>query len=354
VYTLGTLARMVGGELVGDPDQTVTGAAPLEEAGPEHITFANDAKAAAKARNSRAGAVIVRRDAGDIGRPVIQVDNPRLAFAQVLELFAPEPHMPAGVHPTAVIGEGVSLGEGTAVGAYAYIGPGTRIGRNVRIYPGVYVGRDVEIGDDTVIYPQVAIMDRVRVGKRVIIQPGAVLGSDGFGFVTVEGRHRRIPHIGTVVVEDDAEIGVNSAVARATMGATRVGRGTKLDGLVYLAHNVTTGENVMMAGCSAVAGSSHLESGVVLAGQTGVVDHVRIGAGTVVAARGLVAGDLPPGSFVSGFPARPHMENMRILAAQQRLPELLKTVAALERRVQELERRAALWEAQAVDGEAAG
>jgi len=341
VYTLGTLARLVDGELTGDPDRTVTGAASVDEAGPEHVTFAADAKALAKAQSGQAGVVLVPRDTADIGRPVIRVDNPRLAFAQVLELFAPPIHGPVGVHPTAVIGEGVALGEGAAVGAHAYIGPGSRIGRNVRIYPGVYVGAGVEIGDDTVVYPQVAIMDRVKIGRRVVIQPGAVIGSDGFGLVTVDGRHVRVPQIGTVIIEDDVEIGVNCAVARATVGATRVGCGTKMDGLSYVAHNVVVGEDVIIVGMVGIAGSAHVEDGVILAGQSGVAGHLRVGAGSVVLARGLVASDLPPKSFVSGVPARPHAEQMRALAAQRRVPELLKTVADLQRRVAQLESQAA-------------
>ncbi|MFO7311529.1 MAG: UDP-3-O-(3-hydroxymyristoyl)glucosamine N-acyltransferase [Bacillota bacterium] len=352
MYTLGQLARLVGGELVGDPEQAVSGAAPVDVAGPDQITFAVDAKALERARQGQAGAVIVPRNAPDIGRPVIRVENPRLAFAKVLELFAPPQDVPVGVHPTAVISDGVILGEGTSVGAYAYIGPGTRIGANVRIYPGVYIGRDVEIGDDTVVYPNVVIMDRVQIGCRVILQPGSVIGSDSFGFVTVEGRHVRVPHIGTVVIEDDVEIGVNSAVARATCGTTRIGRGTKLDAFVYIAHNVKVGAHCLIVGMSAVAGSAELEDGVVLAGQTGVVGHLRVGAGSVVAARGLVAADLPPKSFVSGFPARPHVETMRVLAAQRRVPELLKTVAELEKRVQDLERRAAEFESRFPEAQA--
>ncbi|MBO8142164.1 MAG: UDP-3-O-(3-hydroxymyristoyl)glucosamine N-acyltransferase [Firmicutes bacterium] len=339
MYTLAQLAELVGGQLEGDPAQPVLGAASVDEAGPEHITFASNGKALAKARAGRAGCVIIPQDAAGIGRPVIRVANPRLAFAKVLEAFAPEPGAPEGVHETAVIGSDVEIGEGTAVGAYAVIGSGTRLGRGVIVYPGVYIGRDVEIGDDTVIYPRAVIMDRVRVGRRVVIQPGAVLGSDGFGFVPEGGRHVRVPHIGTVVVEDDAEIGVHTAVARATVGVTRIGRGTKLDGHVYVAHNVQLGENVIIAGMSGLAGSARVEDGVTLAGQTGVAGHFTVGAGTVVAARGFVASDVAPGSLVSGFPARPHAENMRILAAERRLPELLKAVDRLEQRVTELESR---------------
>jgi len=346
--TLGFLAQLVNGELHGDAEYVVHGPAPVDEAGPEHITFAADERALAQARAGAAGAVIVSKDAPDIGRPVIRVDNPRLAFAAMLEYFAPSVHAPAGIDETARIAPGVVLGRGTVVGAYAVIGPGTRIGDDVVIHPGVYIGREVTIGDGSVLYPHVVVLDRVQIGRRVVLHPGVVIGSDGFGYVRDGARHRRMPHIGTVIIEDDVEIGVNSAVARATMGATRIGRGSKLDGFVYVAHNVQVGENVIIAGMSGIAGSAVLEDDVTLAGQTGVAGHLRVGRGSVVAARGLVAGDLPPGSFVSGEPARPHAENMRVLAAQRRVPELLKTVARLEKRLAALEARLAEDEADDV------
>lgn len=341
MYTLGFLARLVDGRLVGDAEQTVQGVAPVAEAGRDHITFASDERTLAVARDSEAGAVIVADDAPDIGRPMIRVPNPRLAFAIVLEQFAPSVEAPQDIDETARIADDAVLGQGTVVGAYAVISPGARLGDNVCVHPGVYIGRDVTVGDDTVLYPGVVLMDRVTVGSRVVLHPGVVIGGDGFGYVPDGGRHRKMPQIGTVVIEDDVEIGVNSAVARATIGTTRVGRGTKLDGLVFVAHNAELGENVIIAGMSAVAGSAVLEDDVTLAGQTGVVGHLRVGRGTVVAARGVVVGDVAPGSFVSGFPARPHAENMRILAAQRRVPELLKTVSRLEKRLAALEARLA-------------
>lgn len=341
MHTLGFLAQLVSGDLVGDAEQTVRGAASVHEAGPDHITFASDERTLETARRSRAGAVIVSKQAPDIGRPLIRVDNPRLAFAVVLEQFAPLVEAPRDIDATARVAPDAVIGQGTAVGAYSIIGPGTRVGRNVCIFPGVYIGRDVVVGDDTVMYPGVVVLDRVTIGRRVVLHPGVVIGSDGFGYVQDGGRHRKMPQIGTVVIEDDVEIGVNSAVARATVGTTRVGRGSKLDGHVYVAHNAELGENVIIAGMSAVAGSAVVEDDVTLAGQTAVAGHLRVGRGTVVAARGLVAGDVPPGSFVSGFPARPHAENMRILAAQRRAPELIKTVARLEKRLAELEARLA-------------
>lgn len=345
MHTLGFLARLVDGELHGDAEQTIRGAASIDEAGPEHITFASDDRTLEKARHGQAGAVIVAKDAPDIGRPVIRVDNPRLAFAIVLEHLAPPFDTPTDIDATARIADDATLGEGTVVGAHAVIGPGARIGNDVIIYPGVYIGSDVTIGDNTVLHPNVVVLDRVTIGSRVVLNPGVVVGYDGFGYVRDGRRHRKVPQIGTVVIEDDVEIGANSVVGRATVGTTRVGRGTKLDSLVYVAHNAQVGENVIIAGMSALAGSTILEDDVTLAGQTGVTGHLRIGRGTVVAARGLVAGDIPPGSFVSGFPARPHAENMRILAAQRRVPELLKTVAQLEKRLAALEAQLAADEA---------
>lgn len=339
LYTLGHLAQHVSGRLDGNAEQLVGGVAPLADATEDDLTFATDAKTVAAARLSRAAAVIVADDTPDIGKPVIRVDNPRLAFARVQELFAPAPHAPIGIAPTAIVASDAVLGAGVAVGAYAYIGSRTCIGDNVIVYPGVYIGADVEIGADSVIFPHVALLDRVQIGRNVTLHPGVVVGSDGFGYVPVDGLHYKVPQIGTVIIEDDVEIGVNSAVARATMGATRIGRGTKIDGHVYVAHNVQLGTDVIIAGMSALAGSAIVEDRVTLAGQTGVVGHLTVGKGTVVAARGLVIGDVEPGSFVSGTPVRPHAENMRIIAAERRLPQLVKTVARLEQRIAQLEQR---------------
>lgn len=339
VYTLGYLAQFVSGHLEGPQDQTVRGVAPVADATEDELTFASDAKTVEAARQSRAVAVIVAHDAPDIGKRVIRVDNPRLAFARILQLFAPEHEAPVAIASTAKVAPDAELGDGVAVGEYAQIGPRTQIGANVVVYPGVYIGADVVVGAGTVIYPHVTLLDRVHIGRNVTLHPGVVVGSDGFGYVPVDGAHYKVPQIGTVVIEDDVEIGVNAAVARATMGVTRIGRGTKIDGHVYVAHNVQLGADVIIAGMSALAGSAVVEDRVTLAGQTGVAGHLTVGAGAVVGARGLVIADVAPGAFVSGSPVRPHRENMRIVAAEGRLPQLLKTVARLEQRVAQLERR---------------
>lgn len=340
MYTLSQIASIVSGRLEGDGDIVIRGVAPVSHAGPGTITFASDGKSLQQAAACEAAAVVVSYEAPPIDKPVLRTANPRLVFARVMELFAPDPELPASVSPSAFVADDARLGEGVAVGAGAHVGSRTVIGDNAVLYPGVYVGADVVIGDGTVLYPGVVVLDRVQVGCRVVLHPGAVLGSDGFGYVPEGGRHRKVPQIGTVVVEDDVEIGVNSAVARATMGATRIGRGTKIDGHVYVAHNVQLGADVIIAGMSALAGSAVVEDGVTLAGQTGIVGHLTVGKGTTVAARGLVIGDVPPGSFVSGNPARPHGESLRIAAAQRRVPDLIKTISRLERRLADLEAKA--------------
>lgn len=337
MYTLGQLAKTVSGRVEGNPDIVIRGVAPVAEADEGHITFATDDNTLAQAASSNAAGVIVPLDASGIDKPVIRVPRPRVAFARILELFAPPIQGPEGVATTAFIAADAQIGPGTVVGDYAHVGPGSRIGENVVIYPGVYVGAEVEIGGGTVLYPGVIVMDRVHIGSRVVLHPGVVIGSDGFGYVPVDGRHRKVPQIGTVHIGDDVEIGVQSAVARATMGTTRIGRGTKIDGHVYVAHNVQLGDDVIIAGMSALAGSAVVEDGVTLAGQTGVVGHLTVGKGAIVGARGLVTNDVAPGQFVSGNPARNHRETMRTLASQRRVPELLKTVARLERRVAQLE-----------------
>jgi UDP-3-O-[3-hydroxymyristoyl] glucosamine N-acyltransferase len=341
VYRLADLALLVEGELLGNAHSEIKGAASLEDAGPGDITFAAEHKHLGDARTTRATAVIVPRDFPDVGKAVIRVASPRLAWAVVLEAFAPPVEIPLGIHDTAVIGEDVMLGSDVSIQAYCFVGARTRVGSNVVLYPGVYIGEDVTIGDHTIIYPNAVIRERVKVGKGCIIHAGAVLGSDGFGFVTTSAGHRKVEHIGTVVVEDDVEIGANTTIDRATTGVTLVGAGSKIDNLVQLGHNVQIGPACLLVALSGVAGSAVLGRGVTLAGQSGVAGHLTIGEGCVVASRGLVAKDTPARSFVSGFPARPHKENMRILAAEQRLPELLKDVAQLKRQVEEMAAREA-------------
>lgn len=330
------LARRVDGQLEGPGDLTVTGPAPLDEAGPSHVAYLDGGQPWERAEQSRAGLLLAPRALRDrvkAERPVIWVDQPRVAFARVLALFQEPVWLAEGIHPTAFVAPDAELGDGVRVGPHVVIGPGARIGAETCLYPGARVGREAVIGRGCILRENSVVADRVRLGDRVILQPGAVVGADGFGYATDgTGNHHKIPHLGTVVVEDDVEIGANSTIDRGTLGATVIGRGTKIDNLVHVAHNVQIGENCLLVAQVGVAGSARLGRGVILAGQSGVSDHVRLGDGTMVAAQAGVLKDVD-GGLVSGLPARPHAEQMRILAAQRRVPELIREVAALRAEV---------------------
>jgi UDP-3-O-[3-hydroxymyristoyl] glucosamine N-acyltransferase len=343
-WTAGEVARLVEGELLGDPERVVTGLASLEEAGPADASFAEPSRSP-EGLASAAGVLLLARAAGReraaeaaaAGRTIILVEHPRLAFATLLEAFAPDYRPAPGVHPRAVVHPEAVLGRDVSVGAGAVVEAGARLGDRVVLYPGVYVGADSVIGDGSVLHANVVVRERVMIGRNVLIHPGAVLGSDGFGFVTVGGRHRKVAHLGTVTIGDDVEIGANVTIDRGTCGETRLGRGTKLDNLVQIGHNAQVGEDCLIVAQVALAGSSRLAAGCTMAGQSAVGGHFTLGAGSVVMASSIVAADLPPGSVVSGIPARPHAEELRAKAAAHRLPEALRELRDLRRRLARLE-----------------
>ncbi|NLA57870.1 MAG: UDP-3-O-(3-hydroxymyristoyl)glucosamine N-acyltransferase [Firmicutes bacterium] len=346
VRKLGDLAKVVGGELVGSADLVIDGVSPIAEAEPGHISFAENLKVLGKYKKiTQAAALIVPKDAEDVGRPHIKVDNPRLAFAQILKEFAWPADVPPGIHPSALVHQTAELGENVTVGPGVIVGEGAKIGKGTTLMASCYIGSHTIIGEDCLIYPHVCIREQVQIGNRVIIHAGAVIGDDGFGFVSLPTGHVKMSHIGTVIIHDDVEIGTNSAVERGTCGATVIGRGTKIGNLVQVGHNVKLGEHCLVVAMSGISGSAIIGNRVTLAGQSGVAGHLTIGDNSVVAARGLVAGDLPPGSFVSGFPARPHRENMRVIAAQRKLPELMQRLKQLEQQVAALmEDDGEIWE----------
>lgn len=337
--SLTELATLLEGDVHGDPYVVITGVASIEDARPGEITFAADVKKVEEALASQASAVIVPRKGlpETLSKACLAVDNPRLAFAKVLEVFTPRYLFAQGIHPTAVVSPEAEIGSQATVMAHAVIEAGARIGQRAVIYPGVYIGNDVEIGDDVVLHANVVLREQVKLGSRVIVHAGTVIGADGFGYVPAGGRQYKVPQIGIVEVEDDVEIGANTTIDRATCGVTRVGKGSKIDNLVQVGHNVQIGENCLLVAQSGVAGSSILENRVTLAGKAGVAGHLKVGSDSVVAANSIVAGDLPPGSYVFGIPARPHHEEMRVKAAAQRLPDMVKNVRDLGKRVEALE-----------------
>lgn len=334
---LDDLARIIDGELVGDGNVIIEGIAPIAEAGPGEIAFAENLKVLAKYKEKTgATALIVPKDAQDVGRHHIKVANPRLAFTQVLQVFAWPPVTMIGIHPSAVVHETAKLGDDVAVGPQVVIERGAKIGSGTILMGGVYIGAGTSLGEDCLVYPNVCIREYLQIGNRAIIHAGAVIGEDGFGFVTLPEKHVKVPHIGTVIIEDDVEIGANATIERGTCGSTVISRGTKIGNLVQVGHNVTLGEMCLLVAMTGIAGSAVIGDRVTFAGQSGVAGHLTIGDDSVVAARGLVAGDLPSGSFVSGFPARPHKEHMRMIAMQRKIPELMDRIKELEEQVERL------------------
>jgi UDP-3-O-[3-hydroxymyristoyl] glucosamine N-acyltransferase len=324
------IAEHTGLELEGDPKTEIAGVQSLDSAGPEHLTFLLDPKA--ERSNQIVGCLVCRAVPKDFqARSYLIVEDPRKAMPSVLSLFEnPRRHAP-GVHPNAIVEEQATLAEGASVLPFAYIGRNARIGRNSVIHPFAYLGEDSVICDDCTVHPFAYVGDRCVIGHRVILHPGSVIGADGFGFVKEKNRYVRIPQIGRVVIEDDCEIGACSAVDRATLGETRIKRGTKIDNLVMVAHNVRIGEDMAIAGQSGIAGSSRVGSRVILAGQVGISDHVEIADGVVITAKTGVGGDIRKRGVYSGYFARDRAEALRAQSLHYRLPELLERIRRIER-----------------------
>jgi UDP-3-O-[3-hydroxymyristoyl] glucosamine N-acyltransferase len=340
--TLQELAGQVGGDVVGDGSTEISGVAGIREAGPGDLTFISNPRYARYAAETKASALVVSRDDGlkpaPGGASLLVVDNPYDAFARIMGLFAPPgDSVDDGTHASAVVSQTATLGERVAVGANAVIEDGAVVGDGTAIHAGVFVGRSVTIGRDTTLYPNVTVRHGCEIGDRVIIHSGTVIGSDGFGFALSECGHTKVPQIGNVVIENDVEIGSNTCIDRGTLGSTRVCRGSKVDNLVQIAHNVVVGEDSVVVAQVGVSGSTVLGRGVVLAGQAGLVGHIEIGDGAVVGAQAGVTRSIPPGERVSGYPARRHAEAKRIYAHTENLPKLNAKVKGLESRVAKLE-----------------
>ncbi len=340
--TIAELAALVGGRVEGDPSPVpITGAAALAEAGEGHITFFGNARYLPALRACRATAVLVPMDCDEPIAPVkIRVENPSLAFAKVLERLAPPRHLfPKGVHPTAVIGENVTLGEDVTIQPYVVIEPGTKIGAHSFIGAHVYIGHGSTVGENCHIHPNVTIRERTLIGHRVLIHSGSVIGGDGFGFEFVNGRHVKIPQTGIVQLDDDVEIGANTAIDRARFGRTWIGEGTKIDNLVQIAHNVIIGKHSLIISQVGISGSTRLGEYVTLAGQVGVVGHIEIGDQVVVGAKGGVSKNVPAKAIIWGSPiAGPIKEEKEKLAYVNRLPKLFTRVKSLEQRLDDKEK----------------
>jgi UDP-3-O-[3-hydroxymyristoyl] glucosamine N-acyltransferase len=322
--TLSQMAEQIGGALRGDGAVVIHGAAGIGEAQPGDITFLSNPKYRSQIGTTKASAVIASADVDTGDLPAVVHKNPALGWAKVLEILDQErTRRPSGIHPTAVVATSASIGQNVTLGAYCVIEEGARIGDNTVIYAHGYVGFDTTIGAHCLLYPRVTIRERVTVGNRCVFQAGVVIGGDGYGFALTGGRQYKIPQVGSVVIEDDVEIQANSTVDRGAVGVTRIGRGTKIDNLVQIAHGVDVGENCLLAALTGVAGSTKIGKNVTLAAQVGVVGHIEIGDNVVAAGRSGISHNLKPNQVVWGSPAQPIQEEMRMLAALRRLPKLL-------------------------------
>ncbi len=344
--TAGQLAGMLGGRVEGDPATELSNIAGLAEAGPGDLTFFANPKYEPQLATTKASAVLIAAPHAALTGRVAQVivASPDAALAALVQRFAPAPWKPAaGVHPTAIIEDGVRLGSGVTIGAYTVIGAGTVVGDGTVIHAQVVIGPQVRIGKDCLLWPQTVVREGCSLGDRVILHPGAVVGADGFGFVPVDGKHMKIPQVGIVELHDDVEIGANTTIDRARFGRTVVGAGTKVDNLVQIAHNVRIGRHCLLVSQSGVAGSSQLGEHVVIGGQAGIAGHISLGDRTRVAGQSGVGKSTPPDAAMLGSPAGDFRQTMAEYHAVRKLVKqkdehrlLLERLAALERQVADL------------------
>jgi len=334
---LGDLQQVIGGELVGSGEEIVSGVSSLEEAGPRDLAYVTADRYVPAALKSRAGAFVTHRPLRELKRPHVVVPHPAHAVVTVVHRFFTAPFKPRGIAEQVARGADVRIGPDPSIWPFVTLGDRVTLGARVTLYSGVFIGDDVTVGDDTVLAPNVTVLDRCQIGSRVRVHSGSVIGSDGFGYVQHGGRHHRMPQLGIVVIEDDVDLGANVTVDRATFGRTVVKRGTKVDNLVQIAHNVTVGEDSILVAQSGIAGSSSLGHHVVMGGQAGIGDHLTIGDQTMIAARSGVSRHTETGQIVSGNPAIPHTVALRAYSVIPHLPELRQQVRDLERRVRALE-----------------
>ena len=332
------LAERLGCEVRGDTNLEITGIAGMEQSGPSELTFLANPKYASKAKHCRAGAILVAEPLAQPTPISVVSKNPYLDFARALALFYQPPRPMPGIHPQASIAKTAKIGEGASIGAFAVIGEQVSIGKNAVVHPHVVIYDGAQIGDDFYAHSHAVVREYCRVGNRVILQNGVVVGGDGYGFAkTAEGTHFKIVQSGVTVIEDDVEIQSLTSVDRATVGETRVKRGAKIDSLVQVGHACVVGEDNIICAQTGLAGSSILGNNVLLAGQVGISGHLTIHDNAIVYAQSGVGGDVAAGSVISGSPAFDSRDWLRAITAFPKLPELLKTVRQLEKRLEQLE-----------------
>lgn len=338
--TLTEIAKEIQGRVVGDGALLIKGISGIKEAKAGDLTFLANPRYLHLAASTEASAIIVGKDVLVEGKTVVQTEDPSSAFSKVVfmikEDFAPKIK---GIHPTAVVDPSAVIGEGAGLGPYVVVEKNARIGRNTVICAGSFVGQRTFIGDDVLVYPNVTIRENVTIGSRVIIHSSTVVGADGFGYASVNGAHIKIPQMGTVVIEDDVELGAGVTVDRARFDKTFIGQGTKIDNLVQIGHNVHIGRHCIVIALAGIAGSCHIGDHVIVAGQAGMGGHLNIGDGAVIAAQSGVIKDVPPGAKMFGTPARDYKTAVREMGMMSRLPQYVERLAALEEKIRQLEEK---------------
>ena len=334
--TITQIAEQVRGEIVGDAHLELTGFAAASHAKPGDLTFAEKPDYLAAAELSQASAILVPSDFQSATKTLIRVKNPRVAMARLLPLFFPPDQSTPGVHPSAVIAASAEVDPTAHIGPNCVIGERAKVGARTVLMGGNHLGRDAQVGSDALLYPNVVIYLQCQVGNRVTIHAGTVIGSDGYGYVFDEGRHRKVLQVGNVIIQDDVEIGANTCIDRAALGSTVIGQGTKMDNLIHVAHNVSIGRHCLITGQVGFAGSTRMGDYCVVAAQSGIADHLKIGNQVTIGAKSGVMRDIEDGGKVFGIPAMPDKQTKRQIIATQQLPEVIRRLRELEKQVEAL------------------
>ena len=349
-FTAAQIAGKLKGEVIGDGSIELTGLAPADHARAGELTFAENAIYFAAAERSQAAAILVSEPFAPSCKVLIRVPNARIALARVLPIFFPPEEHPRGIHPTAVIANSAQIDPSAHVGPGCILGPRVKLGPRAVLMGNNDLRADCDVGEDTCLLPNVVIYQKTQIGRRVTIHAGTVIGSDGFGYVLDEGRHRKVLQLGNVIIGDDVEIGANAAIDRGTLGPTVIGEGTKIDNLVHIAHNVVIGRHCLIMGQVGFAGSTRLGDYVVIASQSGIADHLKLGNQAVVGAKSGVMRDIPEGGRVLGIPAAPDRQAKRQMIAMQQLPDIIHRMRELEKQVEQLNAKCAMLELRPPSG----
>ncbi len=342
--TVREIAKLVDGEIIGDPDTVITDVSGIKEAKKGSVTFVANPKYLMLLKSTQASAVIVSHNnhypINNSGLTLIRVENPTLAFSKIISLIGPEPvRFKPGIHPTAIIGKDVKLGKNVSIQPYTVIEDNVEIGDETIVGACGYIGHYTKIGSNCFIFPHVIIRERITIGNRVNIHSGTVIGGDGFGFATVKGVHHKIPQIGTVEIGNDVEIGSNVTIDRARFEKTYIGNGVKIDNLVQIAHNVIIGDNTIIVAQVGISGSTRVGKNVIIAGQAGLIGHIEVGNNAIIGGKAGVTKNVPANANVSGFPAREKWEDMKCAAYLRRSPEYFEKIKQLENRISQLEKK---------------